>query len=153
MERKVCFISQVGNLWIGRSDRKVRLTSGRADSHSRPIPETDSQWTRVVFFLFFFLIRRGRGLHAETAPSTLIVILKLSCGGPISLILIVSRTVFSSRRSLVLFLWGQFLELWQLTSCQEKAMAPHSSTLAWKIPWMEEPGGLHAVHYLFQYQF
>ena len=24
----------------------------------------------------------------------------------------------------------------------QKAMAPHSSTLAWKIPWMEEPGGL-----------
>jgi len=24
----------------------------------------------------------------------------------------------------------------------EKAMAPHSSTIAWKIPWMEEPGGL-----------
>ena len=23
-----------------------------------------------------------------------------------------------------------------------KAMAPHSSTLAWKIPWMEEPGRL-----------
>ena len=32
----------------------------------------------------------------------------------------------------------------------EKAMAPHSSTLAWKIPWTEEPGrlqsmGLHRV--------
>ena len=27
----------------------------------------------------------------------------------------------------------------------EKAMAPHSSTLAWKIPWMEEPGGLRSV--------
>ena len=25
--------------------------------------------------------------------------------------------------------------------CTEKAIAPHSSTLAWKIPWMEEPGG------------
>ena len=24
----------------------------------------------------------------------------------------------------------------------EKVMAPHSSTLARKIPWMEEPGGL-----------
>ena len=24
----------------------------------------------------------------------------------------------------------------------EKAVAPHSSILAWKIPWMEEPGGL-----------
>ena len=23
----------------------------------------------------------------------------------------------------------------------EKAMAPHSSTLAWKIPWTEDPGG------------
>ena len=27
----------------------------------------------------------------------------------------------------------------------EKAMAPHSSTLAWKIPWMEEPGGLKSM--------
>ena len=27
----------------------------------------------------------------------------------------------------------------------EKEMAIHSSTLAWKIPWMEEPGGLHTV--------
>ena len=27
----------------------------------------------------------------------------------------------------------------------EKAMAPHSSTLAWKIPWMEEPGGPQSV--------
>ena len=24
-------------------------------------------------------------------------------------------------------------------------MAPHSSTLAWKIPWMEEPDRLHGV--------
>ena len=24
-------------------------------------------------------------------------------------------------------------------------MAPHSSTLAWKIPWMEEPGGLQSI--------
>ena len=27
----------------------------------------------------------------------------------------------------------------------EKAMEPHSSTLAWKIPWMEEPGGLQSM--------
>ena len=24
-------------------------------------------------------------------------------------------------------------------------MAPHSSTLAWKVPWMEEPGGLQSM--------
>ena len=27
----------------------------------------------------------------------------------------------------------------------EKAVAPHSSTLAWKIPWAEEPGGLQSM--------
>ena len=27
----------------------------------------------------------------------------------------------------------------------EKAMAPHSSTLAWKIPWMEETSRLQSV--------
>ena len=28
---------------------------------------------------------------------------------------------------------------------EEKAMAPHSSTLAWKIPRTEEPGGLQSM--------
>ena len=27
----------------------------------------------------------------------------------------------------------------------EMEMATHSSILAWKIPWMEEPGGLQSV--------
>ena len=27
----------------------------------------------------------------------------------------------------------------------EKAMSTHSSTLAWKIPWMEEPGRLQSL--------
>ena len=30
-------------------------------------------------------------------------------------------------------------------SLAEKAMTPHSSTLAWKIPWMEEPGRLQSM--------
>ena len=32
-----------------------------------------------------------------------------------------------------------------IVSFEEKAMAPHSSTLAWKIPWTEEPGGLQSM--------
>ena len=32
-----------------------------------------------------------------------------------------------------------------LSDYSEKAMAPHSSTLAWRIPWMEEPGGLQSM--------
>ena len=27
----------------------------------------------------------------------------------------------------------------------EEEMAPHSSILAWKIPWTEEPGGLQSM--------
>ena len=27
----------------------------------------------------------------------------------------------------------------------EKEMASHSSTVAWTIPWMEEPGGLQSI--------
>ena len=30
----------------------------------------------------------------------------------------------------------------------KKAMVPHSSTLAWKIPWTEEPGGLQSMRSL-----
>ena len=30
----------------------------------------------------------------------------------------------------------------------EKEMAPHSSVLAWKIPWMEEPGRLQSMRSL-----
>ena len=32
-----------------------------------------------------------------------------------------------------------------IQSVLEKAMAPHSSTLAWKIPWTEEPGRLQSM--------
>ena len=41
--------------------------------------------------------------------------------------------------------WGFLsISLW-LPLKSEKAMAPHSSSLAWKIPWMEEPGGLQSM--------
>ena len=38
------------------------------------------------------------------------------------------------------FHFQSFLHLYS-----EKAMVPHSSTLAWKIPWMEEPGRLQSM--------
>ena len=34
---------------------------------------------------------------------------------------------------------------WDLTYNSLSLMAPHSSTLAWKIPWAEEPGGLQSM--------
>ena len=32
-----------------------------------------------------------------------------------------------------------------LTIVKEKEMATHSSTLAWRIPWTKEPGGLQSM--------
>ena len=37
------------------------------------------------------------------------------------------------------------LNFCSLDNSLEKAVAPHSSTLAWKIPWMEEPGRLQSM--------
>ena len=44
--------------------------------------------------------------------------------------------------------YGVYMETWlgfTSTVGPEKAMALHSSTLAWKIPWTEEPGGLRSM--------
>ena len=38
--------------------------------------------------------------------------------------------------------WVQILGL---EESLEEGMAIHSSTLAWKIPWTEEPGGLQSM--------
>ena len=46
----------------------------------------------------------------------------------------------------VLWLWKYYLP--RIPSALEKAMAPHSSTLAWKIPWAEEPGRLQSMRSL-----
>ena len=55
----------------------------------------------------------------------------------------VGQGSYSSKGLIVLgkvtFLWGT------VGVYLEKAMAPHSSTLAWKIPWTEEPGGLQSM--------
>ena len=47
-------------------------------------------------------------------------------------------------------LTGDFKSIWgrwwlRIMFSLEKAMAPHSSTLAWKIPWTEEPGRLQSM--------
>ena len=52
------------------------------------------------------------------------------------------RVSAGKRQQLPLQAWG--FEC--LSFClEEKAMAPHSSILAWKIPWTEEPGGLQSM--------
>ena len=42
-------------------------------------------------------------------------------------------------------LYYDILKIKYLRINSEKAMAPHSSTFAWKIPWTEEPGRLQSM--------
>ena len=61
-----------------------------------------------------------------------------------------SHLYMTTRKTIALTIWTLSAKrcLCFLICClglSEKAMAPHSSTLAWKIPWTEEPGGLQSV--------
>ena len=47
--------------------------------------------------------------------------------------------------SVRLWCYQEALDSGEVAWGMEKAMGPHSSTLAWKIPWMEEPGGLQST--------
>ena len=62
--------------------------------------------------------------------------------GPVSPILLFIQQIFTwGLQVLGSVLRAGDLEMNRI-GFSEKAMAPHSSTLAWKIPRMEEPGGL-----------
>ena len=42
-------------------------------------------------------------------------------------------------------MWETWVQSLVQEDLLEKEMASHSSTLAWKIPWTEEPGGLQSM--------
>ena len=62
-------------------------------------------------------------------------------GKPFCMIIITKATKSKSKEQ---FQHGVRIGFLPATMSQ-KAMAPHSSTLAWKIPWTEEPGGLQSM--------
>ena len=51
----------------------------------------------------------------------------------------------SQVKVLIFLLWLSELLNVASTVQEEKAMAPHSSTFAWKIPWAEEPARLQSM--------
>ena len=62
----------------------------------------------------------------------------------LSLIFIYILEKYGEHRKKINLQWRNLTKSWFI-KISEKAMAPHSSTLAWKIPWMEEPGGLQSM--------
>ena len=81
-------------------------------------------WTSSSVFPFF------QGPHFQFLPTL---------GAFFSL-----QIIFKSNLPRVFFFNNCYMKKgWWLDT--EKAMAPHSSTLAWKIPWTEEPGRLQSM--------
>ena len=54
-----------------------------------------------------------------------------------------ANNFFHSQISVIVFLVTRINSYY--IKLKEKAMALHSSTLAWKIPWKEEPGRLQSM--------
>ena len=61
-------------------------------------------------------------------------------GGPWGLLEVRCKACLEEQSRSPPHLWNSFS-----VHSSEKAMAPHSSALAWKIPWAEEPGGLQPM--------
>ena len=61
--------------------------------------------------------------------------------------LLFNRYNFNFKMKMIMMMdLGGHKAIWMsLMLLMEKAMAPHSSTLAWKIPWTEEPGRLQTM--------
>ena len=76
----------------------------------------------------------GIVLNYSHVLSLLILLLNLEMGT----IIIVILRMRKLRHQMTLLILGGF-------SFLEKEMAPHSSILAWKIPWTEEPGRLQSM--------
>ena len=103
-------------------------------------------------------IENGTGFELAATPSVtcqqrILTNLLLTTVSPLTPSLFLSPFFVSWKEAMGNFHWlfsAQFLmhipnfkEL--VSNSPEKAMATHSSTLAWKIPWMEEPGRLQSM--------
>ena len=55
------------------------------------------------------------------------------------------KSLFQHHSSKASILGHSVFFIVQLSIPLEKEMATHSSTLAWKIPWIEKPGGLQSI--------
>ena len=57
----------------------------------------------------------------------------------------VALAAFVTYHRFCVFILKYFLTSLMISSLAHWLLAPHSSTLAWKIPWMEEPGRLQSM--------
>ena len=95
----------------------------------------------IPFCSLSFLLQNGWFLQVHFIMSSTVLFLPLNLGSlrqlEISLVAQTVKHLPTMRETLVQTLGREDL--------LEKEMATHSSTLAWKIPWTEEPGRLQSI--------
>ena len=110
-------------------------------------------WPWSVPFLSY-LKRKSRHQHDNSVSHTIytqwivkaaLPLLTFSATTASYIQLISVQFSICDRHSVLNFTWI-FIPIYGCSS--EKAMAPHSNTLAWKIPWIEEPGRLQSMRSL-----
>ena len=86
----------------------------------------------------------GTCIHHSSITQIIFTALKISCAPPIHPSLPTKNLATANLFTVSIVL--PFPEYHIVSIIQsEKAMATHSSTLAWKIPWTEEPGRLQSM--------
>ena len=91
-------------------------------------------WVQSFYFLRYLSLLWCFPLYSFSVPSPFS--LKDTCD---FLFVCLLFFLFSLWCLCILFIWKTFLK------CLDKEMKTHSSTLAWKIPWTEEPGRLQSM--------
>ena len=111
---------------------------------SRPRDRTQVSCIACRFFTIWLTITILREILWDNAP---ILLLELS---PTNLSI---QWWILPAAVIIVFFWSWFFSTMRETQVRspvledplEKEMATHSSTLAWRIPWMEEPGRLQSM--------
>ena len=124
----------------------------------------DTTFTKKFLLKIFLDVEENGNLSYRIGPylkNFLIILLpyaaRLTCRSaahhqPLSFLILAQVDPLTAKPSVELVMdpttagYGSLNSIWTpFKWVGEKAMAPHSSTLAWKIPWPEEPGGLQSM--------
>ena len=129
----------------------------------KSLPQHHSLKAPILWCSTFFMVQLSHPY--TTTGKTIALIIQIFVGKVMSLLYnILSQfvTTFLPKSKCILISWLHSLSavildpkkvksitvslpIWHEVMGSEKAMAPHSSTLAWKILWTEEPGGLQSM--------
>ena len=107
-------------------------------------PLVDKSWTRLSDFTFTF---HFHALEKEMATHSSVLAWRIpGTAEPGGLPSMGLHRVGHDWSDLACLLYNPLTSpTWSFYHALEKEMAPHSSTLAWKIPWTEEPGRLQSM--------